>query len=200
MITTNNDEIAEKARLIRHHGEPEWYHYVLLGYNYRMTELQAALGIEQLKRINELNERRREIAKIYNDELENLDTLTLPTQRPYVKHVWHIYNIILNLEKLRVSRDRIVEAIKAEHVGIGVAYPSVLYLEPLFQKKIGYGKGCPWTCKFYGKEVEYKRGLCPNAEWISERTITLNTSPYMDDEYALETAKAVKKVLNYYRI
>jgi len=200
MVLTNDDEIAEKAKLIRHHGEPEWYHYVLLGYNYRMTEMQAALGLAQLNRLEELNRRRMEIAKIYTDELEDVDALTLPTAKPHVKHVWHIYNVLIDLKRVRKTRDEIVKAIKAENVWVGICYPTVLYLEPIFQEKIGHGNGCPWKCPLYGREVEYKKGLCPNAEWVSERVFTLPTQPALSDDQVIDIARAVKKVIKYYQI
>ncbi len=200
MVLTNDDELAEKARLIRHHGEPKWYTYVLLGYNYRMTEIQAALGLAQLKRLDELNRRRREIAKIYTDELEDLDALQLPVERKHVKHAWHIYNALIDLDKVRKNRDEIVKAIKAENVWISVCYPTVLYLEPLFQEKMGHGKGCPWNCPLYGRNIKYEKGLCPNAEWVSERVITLPTQPALKDDDAIDIARAVKKVIKYYHI
>ena len=200
MVLTDNDELAEKAKLIRHHGEPEWYKYILLGYNYRMTELQAAIGLAQLKKLEKLNERRREIAKIYFDELEDLSALQLPIEKPYVNHVWHIYNVLIDLDKVRKNRDEIVKAIKAENVWVSICYPTVLYLEPLFQEKIGHGKGCPWTCPFYGREIKYEKGLCPNAEWVSERVFTLPTQPSLSDDDAIDIARATKKVIRYYQI
>jgi len=200
MVLTDDDELAEKAKLIRHHGEPEWYKYILLGYNYRMTELQAAIGLAQLKKLEKLNERRREIAKIYFDELEDLSALQLPIEKPYVNHVWHIYNVLIDLDKVRKNRDEIVKAIKAENVWVSICYPTVLYLEPLFQEKIGHGKGCPWTCPFYGREIKYEKGLCPNAEWVSERVFTLPTQPSLSDDDAIDIARATKKVIRYYQI
>ena len=200
MVLTDNDKLAEKAKLIRHHGEPEWYKYILLGYNYRMTELQAAIGLAQLKKLEKLNERRREIAKIYFDELEDLSALQLPIEKPYVNHVWHIYNVLIDLDKVRKNRDEIVKAIKAENVWVSICYPTVLYLEPLFQEKIGHGKGCPWTCPFYGREIKYEKGLCPNAEWVSERVFTLPTQPSLSDDDAIDIARATKKVIRYYQI
>ena len=197
-IATNDDDLAERARLIRHHGEPRWYHYVLLGYNYRMTEMQAAFGLAQLRKVDKLNERRREIAKIYHDELSKVDCFILPQEPSHMKHAWHIYNVLLDLNKIRISRDKFVEAVRRENVPISVAYPSVLYLEPIFIEKIGHGRGCPWSCPFYGKNIEYKRGLCPNAEWVSERVFTLTTMPSLTDEEALDIARAVVKVAKYY--
>ncbi|RLE65124.1 MAG: DegT/DnrJ/EryC1/StrS aminotransferase [Thermoprotei archaeon] len=200
MVTTDSEEYWRKAQLIRHHGQTRSYHYEEIGYNYRMTELQAALGYVQLKRINQLNERRREIVKIYNEVLEGEEALILPISKPYVKHVWHIYNILLKLEKLRVNRDRIVQALKMENIPISTAYPSVLYLEPAFQRMEGHGNGCPWSCPFYGKKISYFKGLCPNAEWVSERVFTLLTMPSITDEQAVKIAEAVRKVVRYYKV
>ena len=200
MVTTNDDELAEKARLIRHHGEPRWYHYILLGYNYRMTEIQAAFGLAQLRKIEKMNLRRREIAKIYHEELSKLDCFILPREPSHVKHAWHIYNVLLDLNKVRISRDKFVEAVRGENVPVSIAYPSVLYLEPLFQEMVGHGRGCPWKCPFYGKRVEYRKGLCPNAEWVSERVFTLTTMPTLTDEEAIDIARAVVKVAKYYML
>ena len=200
MVATNSEDYWKKALLIRHHGQISSYRYDEIGYNYRMTELQAVLGLCQLERIEELNKRRLEIVKIYKDILEDEEALILPTSKPYVKHVWHIYNILLQLEKLRVNRDKIVQALKAENIPVSVAYPSVLYLEPAFQKQNAHGKGCPWSCPFYGKKIQYFKGLCPNAEWVSERVFTLFTMPSLTDEQAMKIASAVKKVVKYYRV
>lgn len=198
MVTTNNDELAEKTRLMRSHGEISRYHYITLGYNYRMTEIQAAIGLLQLRKIEELNNRRREIVKIYNDELEGFELVKKPVEKKHVKHVWHIYNILLEIERLRKSRDEIYEAIRRENVYVSVAYPTPLYMEPIFRDLIGHGKGCPWKCQYYNKTIKYEKGICPNAEYVSERVLTLPTQPSLTDEETIETVKAVKKVLRYY--
>jgi len=201
MVTTNSDELAEKVRLVRDHGQTSKYEYTFLGFNYRMTELQAALGIGQLERIEELNRRRAEIAKIYFDELQSLDgeLLKLPRAKPYVKHTWHIYEVLLKLEKLKIDRDSFVKALKAENVLVTVAYPKPLHLTTIFKDKIARKHGCPWRCPFYGKEISYRRGDCPNAEYAAKRVITLPTLTGLTDEDAIDIAKAVKKVATYYK-
>ncbi len=198
MLTTNDDEVAEYARLFINHGQTGRYQYSLLGYNYRMTELQAALGLGELRRVEELNRRRAEIARIYSEELEGVEGLGLPRARPYVKHTWHIYEVLLDLERLRVDRDHFVRALRAENVLVLVAYPQVVYLTPLFQEMVGHGKGCPWTCRFYGREISYRRGLAPRAEYVASRVITLPTFATMSDEDALDIVKAIRKLLKYY--
>lgn len=199
MISTDREELARRARLIVDHGQSERYRYELLGYNYRMTELQAALGLAQLSKLDRLNRRREEIVKIYIDELEGEEALTLPVVKGHVRHAWHLFTVLLDLERLSVSRDRVVKAVRKENVYVTVAYPRPLYLEPLFTSKRGHGRGCPWSCPFHKGSVVYKKGLCPNAEWVSERVISLSTQPSLKDEEAIDIARALRKVVAFYR-
>ncbi len=201
MVTTNNEEFYHRAALFINHGQVQTYLHESLGWNYRMTELQAALGIGQLRRIDELNKRREEIAKIYTEELSNLDgeLLILPRAKKYVKHTWHIYQVLLNIEKLRVNRDYIVNALKAENILVLVAYPRTIYENPLFQQLQGYRKSCPWSCPFYGRNVEYREGIAPRAEYAAKRIITLPTLSGLSDDDVLDIVKGIKKVLLYYR-
>ncbi len=198
MVTTNNREVYERARLAIHHGEVARYLHEVLGWNYRMTEMQAALGIGQLMRIEELNRRRAEIAKIYTEEFEDVDALIVPRPKPYVKHTWHIYQLLLRLEKLKVDRDFFVKALRTENVLALVSYPRAIYENPLFQNLAGYGRGCPWTCPFYGRKIEYRKGLCPNAEYAARRVVTLPTFPWLSDDEVMDIVKAVKKLAVYY--
>ena len=202
MVTTNSDEIYRRARLFVNHGQEDRYYHVLLGWNYRITELQAAVGLAQLAKIDELNAQRERIARIYTEELESLDgdLVQLPKARSHVKHTWHIYQVLLKLEKLRVSRDRIVEALRAENVLALVAYPRVIYENPLFLQLVGYGRGCPWACPFRGAGVSYKKGMSPRAELAARSVVTLPTLAGMSEEDALDTAAAFKKVLFYYKV
>ncbi|MEM3783361.1 MAG: DegT/DnrJ/EryC1/StrS family aminotransferase, partial [Thermofilum sp.] len=142
MVTTDKEELYRYAKMFVDQGQESKYYHTILGWNYRMTELQAALGLGQLRRIGELNAAREKIAQIYMDELSSLngDLLKLPVLKPYVKHTWHIFQVLLNLDKLRVNRDRIIEALKAENVLVQVVYPRVIYENPLFQRLTGYGK------------------------------------------------------------
>ncbi|MCC5999101.1 MAG: DegT/DnrJ/EryC1/StrS family aminotransferase [Thermofilum sp.] len=201
MVTTDKEELYRYAKMFVDQGQESKYYHTILGWNYRMTELQAALGLGQLRRIGELNAAREKIAQIYMDELSNLngDLLKLPVLKPYVKHTWHIFQVLLNLDKLRVNRDRIIEALKAENVLVQVVYPRVIYENPLFQRLTGYGKGCPWLCPFYGKQITYKKGSSPIAEQVARSVITLPTLPGMTEEDAIDTANAIKKVLTYYK-
>ncbi|MCC6039234.1 MAG: DegT/DnrJ/EryC1/StrS family aminotransferase [Thermofilum sp.] len=203
MVTTNREDVYKRAKEFIDQGQEGRYYHVLLGWNYRMTELQAALGLAQLSRIDELNAQRERIARIYTDELSSLDgdLVQLPRARSHVKHTWHIYQVLLKLDRIRVSRDRIVEALRAENVLVTVAYPRVIYENPLFQQLTGYGRGCPWLCPLRGgAQVVYKPGTSPRAELAARSVVTLPTLAGMTDDDAIDTATAFKKVLLYYRV
>ena len=193
MITTNNKEIYEKLKLFRTHGitrdteilhnkdEGPWYYEQLeLGYNYRITDIQCALGISQLNKLDKFLKRRREIVEKYNKYLKDIDGIRIPQQAEFSNSSWHIYVIKIELEKLKVGRKKIFEALKAENIGVNVHYIPVYY-HPYYQK------------------LGYKKGLCPNAEKLYERIITLPLFPKMSGEDVEDVVMALDKVLNYYR-
>jgi dTDP-4-amino-4,6-dideoxygalactose transaminase len=199
-VATDVTAYAERARLIRAHGEVEKYNYELLGYNYRMTEMQGVLAYYQLKQWPEMQKRREAYVKVLLEELAPLegDLLTVPRPRPYMRHSWHLVQILLAVEKLAKPRDYVVKALRAEGVGnVFVAYPVPLYKTPLFQRREGHGLGCPWSCPFYGRKVEYRP--LPNAEWAAERVLSLLVMPNLTEQDAVDTAAAFKKVLTALR-
>lgn len=200
-VATNDEDIARSARLLVSHGETRKYFYEVLGYNYRMTEIQGVLGYYQLLAIEESMAKREKFVKVLTEELAGMDQdlVKLPRVPKEVRHSWHLYQMLLSVEKLRKPRDFIVEALRAEGINsVFVAYPYPLYLTDLFQKQVGHGRGCPWSCYFYGGSVSYRRELCPNAEWASERVVSLLVSPTYTESDAVDVANAIKKVLRYY--
>ena len=121
MVTTNNFEIAEKARSIRNHGreKTKWgYEHERVGYNYRMTDVAAAIGIEQLKKLPRFNQIRKENARYYNENLADIET---PYVFPNVEHVYHQYTIKLD------NRQHIIEKLKQNEIGYGIYYPKPLH-------------------------------------------------------------------------
>lgn len=196
-VATDVAAYAERARLIRAHGEVGKYSYELLGYNYRMTEMQGVLAYHQLKQWGEAQRRREAYVKTLLEELGKLegDLLQIPKPKPYMRHSWHLVQILLAVEKLRRPRDYVVEALRAEGIGnVFVAYPTPLYKTPLFQRREGHGLGCPWTCPYYKGRAEYR--LLPNAEWAAERVVSLLVMPNLTEQDALDTAAVFKKVLD----
>ena len=194
MITTNNKEYYERLKLFRTRGitkerdkllnyDGPWYYEMQeLGYNYRLTDFQCALGISQLKKIDRIIQCRREIVKKYDCEFEDVPEIKIPEINPVDSNpVWHIYMIQLNLEKLKVSRRNIFEALRAENIGVNVHYIPV-HLQPYYQKRFGYHKGD-----------------FPKAENYYSRAITLPIFPMMSDKDIDDVVAAVKKVINYYK-
>jgi UDP-4-amino-4,6-dideoxy-N-acetyl-beta-L-altrosamine transaminase len=195
IITTNNKEYYERLKLFRTHGitkdkdkllnyDGPWYYEMQeLGYNYRLTDFQCALGLSQLKKIDRIIQHRKKIVKKYDCEFEDVPEIKIPQINPVDSNpVWHLYVIQLNLEKLKVGRREIFEALKAENIGVNVHYVPV-HLQPYYQKKFSY-----------------HLGDFPKAENYYSRAITLPVFPKMSDKDIDDVVAAVKKVIDYYKI
>lgn len=193
MVTTNNEEFYKKLSLFRTHGitkekdllisqdEGPWYYEQIdLGYNYRITDIQCGLGISQLNKINDFIKRRKELVKIYNKELSKIDGIIIQKEEKFSDTSRHLYIIKLELEKFKVDRKEIFEALLAENIGVNVHYLPV-YLHP------------------YYKNLGYNKGLCPRAEELYKAMITLPLHVSMTKEDIIDVINALKKVLNYYR-
>ncbi len=194
MITTNNKKYYERLKLFRTHGiikdkdkllkyDGSWYYEMQeLGYNYRLTDFQCALGLSQLEKIDRIIQRRREIVKKYNCEFKDIPEIKIPNNNPADSNpARHIYVIQLDLEKIKVSRKEIFEALRAENIGVNVHYIPV-HLQPYYQKKFGY----------------HLRDF-PKAENYYSRAIILPIFPKMSDRDVDDVIKAVKKVIGYYK-
>ncbi|MBB3908603.1 UDP-4-amino-4,6-dideoxy-N-acetyl-beta-L-altrosamine transaminase [Anoxybacteroides rupiense] len=186
VIVTNSEEYYEKLKRFRSHGiinqnlskdEGPWYYEMVdLGYNYRMTDLQAALGISQLNKLNNFIERRREIAHLYNEALKTIDAVILPYQLEGVRSGWHLYMLQLKLDKLKRSRKAIFDRLRAENIGVHVHYIPV-YWHPYYQK------------------LGYTRRMCSKAEQFYEQALTLPIFPKMTNEDINDVIKAVRRNL-----
>src|SRR4030066_528176 len=169
-VLTNQKDLYQRLLLFRNHGitkekekmnkfdDPWYYEMHELGFNYRITDFQCALGISQLKKLEKYIERRRELVSIYNKELSKIDKIILPVEKPYVKSSWHIYYIRL---KDASKRRLVFEELKKSNIGVQVHYIPV-YLQPYYQKNFGY-----------------KAGDYPKAEDYYQSTITLPLYPKM---------------------
>ena len=140
IITTNNKEIAENAQLYKAHGSDIKYKHVVLGYNFRMTDIAAAIGIEQLKKLDKFNEKRIENAKYLTEGLKNNPKIKTPITRKNSKHVFHQYTIRVEKEK----RDAWAEYLTENNIGTGIHYPIPLYKQPLYEN-LGYDQNEPIT-------------------------------------------------------
>lgn len=192
IITTNSETFYNKMidfrthgitrdqkKLIENHG-PWYYEQQMLGYHYRLTDVQSALGSSQMNKINKFIARRREIAKQYNKAFKDFKEIITPFEEKYSNSGCHIYIIQIQPQLLNVTRKEIFEALQSENIGVNVHYLPV-YLHP------------------YYRGLGYKKGLCPISEKVYENIITLPIFPSMSNEDANDVVTAVKKVINYYR-
>lgn len=135
MITTNNDQLNQSCRIIRNHGSSRRYFHETLGYNFRMTDIAAAIGIEQLKRLESANEQRRRNAEFYLDALHGLPGVVLPRTFAERQHAWHQFTLRITAQ-CPVSRDGLVEELTNLGIGTGVYYPLPVH-EQEWLKKLG---------------------------------------------------------------
>jgi len=172
MLITNDNEIAEKVRLIRNHGE---VYSDTLGYNYRMTELTAAVGVEQFKRLEWLNKQRIELANYLTEELNKIEGLTPPVVYPFSKHVFYTYATKFNEDIIGMSRDEFQDRMIAEGIYFGRGYVKPLYRLPVFGGK---------------------KGLCPVAERMWRKLMVTDiVRPPATIADMKDIVKAVKKIL-----
>jgi dTDP-4-amino-4,6-dideoxygalactose transaminase len=192
MVVTDQDEFANRIKSLALHGltEDAWQRYsdegfkhyqvVCAGFKYNMTDIQASIGIHQLEKIETKAQRRKEIWEIYNQSFGELPLiLPFPTP-PDQRHAYHLYTPLLDLERVRCTRDEFLQALHKENIGAGIHYVS-LHLHPFYQKNYGY-----------------RRGEFPNAEFISDRTFSLPFSAKLTDQDVEDVIEAVKKILEYY--
>ncbi|MCG8402111.1 MAG: DegT/DnrJ/EryC1/StrS aminotransferase family protein [Firmicutes bacterium] len=187
MLVFRENGMVRDARKLVGPGEPWRVEMQDRGFNYRMTEMQAALGIAQMKRVDAFVARRAAIAQLYNRTLAGHPAVALPEQNPRGRSTWHYYILALRMENLKASRAEIYDALRAENIQVWVHYLPV-FLHPYYMW-IGH----PDVCTIEGS-------LCPNAEDLYNRFITLPLYPAMSDGDARDVMDAVTRVLEYYAI
>ena len=192
-VLTNSEEYYQKLLLARSHGitrvpelmeyEPDgpWYYeQVDLGYNYRMTDIQAGLIISQLNKLPMFSARRKELVTRYNAAFEKNDAIVVQEEIPQSDTTRHLYILRLNLDKLTINRREFFDALAAENVCCNVHYIPVYYF-PYYQR------------------LGYQKGLCPKAEKLYDEMITLPLYYGMSDKDCDDVIKAVEKIAEYYR-
>jgi dTDP-4-amino-4,6-dideoxygalactose transaminase len=190
MVTTNDDELAEQCRLLRHHGEPEWYVYDRLGYNYRMTEIQAAIGRVQLRKIESFINIRNKNAKYLSEAISNLKGINPPFVPEYCEPAFNYWIGRLDPDVLGITKTQFLDRVPRSKV----LYPKPLYKTKLFQKKIAYSRGCPWSCPFYDKEINYNNIYLPIVEKITQEIFALDIHPKISKESLDENIEIMKKI------
>lgn len=210
MVITNDDEFARRARLFHHHGEDRQdgsyyqgerlYYHESLGYNYRMTEVQAAVGLVQLGRLDEYVRARRENGHQLTRLLNQVPGIIPPYEPAESEHAFYKYIIALDRAYLRIPAKEFAEALVAEGIPSSRRYPTALHQQPLFVQKNGFGRtSAPFTAPWYSGEVSYGSGL-PVAEKLPEDIVRLPMHPGLEEEDLQDIVAAVSKVAQAYLI
>ncbi len=193
MVTTNNEGYADRIKVYGLHGlsKDAWKRYsdegykhysvICAGFKYNMMDLQASIGIHQLKRIEKYAERRSDIWIRYNNAFRDLPCFIPSEVENNTRHAFHLYTLLVDIDRLTTNRDGILNALYNENIGTGVHY-TALHLHP-----------------FYAKTFGYKRGDFPNAEFVSDRTISLPLSAKLTDNDVEDVVVAVRKILGRYK-
>ena len=193
-VLTNDYELYKKIVLASHHGithdvkdmhdknpEGPWYYEeISLGYNYRMTDFQAALLLSQLKKLERFSRRRKDIVSRYDEAFADIPEIFVQKEIPDSDTTRHLYIIQLVLDKLNCSRREFFDAMAAENVQCQVHYVPVYWFP-------------------YYEEMGYEKGMCPEAEKMYRSVMSIPLYPAMTDQEVEDVIKAVKKLINYYR-
>jgi dTDP-4-amino-4,6-dideoxygalactose transaminase len=190
MVVFENERFAPALNMLSFHGidKNAWMRYTkqgnsnadayMAGFKYNMLDIQAAMGLHQLDRVDEFNAKRENIAKRYKEALGDIEEIAIPELPAYEhKHAWHIFTPLIKIEKLKISRDEFMNRLKELNIGSGYHYKAV-HLHPYYQ------------------ELGFKRGQFPNAEYVSDRICSLPLFPTMSGKDIEDVVSAVKKVIS----
>jgi len=189
MITTNDKDIADKLKIFALHGmtKDAWkrfsdsgykhYEVVYPGFKYNMMDMQAAIGIHQLKRIEEYSERRKQIWETYMHAFSDLPVFLPSPIEKNTRHALHLFTLLLDIDNLKITRDEFMNLLHKENIGSGVHY-TALHLHPYYRERFGY-----------------QRGDFPNTEFVADRTISIPLSAKLTNEDVDDVITAVRKIL-----
>jgi len=189
MVITDNEAYADKIKILGLHGmtKDAWkrfgdegykhYQVVHAGYKYNMMDIQAAIGIHQLPRIEIYRKRRQQIWDTYNEAFQDLPVIIPEKNQKNTKHAYHLYTLLIDIDQINITRDQFLNEMTKRRIGVGVHYIA-LHLHPYYQKSYGY-----------------KRGDFPNSEWVSDRTVSLPLSAKLNDNDVQDVIDAVKDII-----
>jgi dTDP-4-amino-4,6-dideoxygalactose transaminase len=196
MLTTDDDVAADRIRTLRLHGisKDAWkryssegfspYELIEPGFKYNMLDLTAALGIHQLRRVEENWQIRARYVALYNEAFADLSGLSVPALEPLGpgdRHAWHLYPVLIDLDRLTLDRNGFIDALQARNIGTGIHY-TALHLQRYYRERFGT-----------------RRGDYPEAEWVSDRTVSLPLSPAMTEDDVEDVIAAVTDALAEHR-
>jgi len=186
-VLTDDPGLADRLRQVRHHGirvadptRPWRYEIDPPGYNYRLTDFQSALGLSQLEKLDAFWTARDRLARRYRERLASSPFVGLPALPAGVRHGWHLFVVLLRLDRLTADQDTILRSLRAENIGARLHY-ALVYRHPHFRRRYGY-----------------EAGLCPAAESAEARLVTLPLFPAMTDADQDDVLRALDKVCTHY--
>ena len=196
MATSNNAEVMERIKILSAYGISDarriwkrysavgswWYDVVDLGYKYNMTDIQAALGIHQLRKLESFIQRREQFAQMYNAAFAPMPEVETPTVMPDAKHAWHLYPILIRTELLTIDRNTFIEELRSANIGTSVLYIP-LHLHSYYRDRFGY----------HPEEF-------PNALQVYQRIINLPISPKMSEQDVMDVTAAVQRLVLKYHV
>lgn len=189
MVITDNEDYAGKIKVLALHGlsKHAWkrfsdegykhYQVVYAGFKYNMMDIQAAIGIHQFPRVDRYWKRRQKIWNKYNEAFKNLSVFTPAIIEQNTRHAYHLYTLLLDIDQLSITRDQFLKELTKRNIGVGVHYLA-LHMHPFYQETYGY-----------------KISDFPNAQWISERTVSIPLSAKLTDEEVQDVIEEVKEVI-----
>jgi len=189
LVATNNEKLAEKIKILSLHGisKDAWNRYsdkgsphwqiLMPGFKYNMTDIQASLGIHQIKKLDDFINIREKYTKMYDSAFEDIPEITRPGEINNIRHARHLYIIILNLEMLKIDRDEFIALMKERRIGTGVHFISI-HLHPYYKETLGF------------EEYDF-----PNAKYISDRIVSLPLYPKMTENDINRVIKSVKDII-----
>ena len=189
MAVTDNKMFAKKMKLLSLHGissdawkrrgSQKYRHWeaVLAGYKYNMFDVQAAIGLAQINKIEVFNKIRRRYAKIYNKAFKSFPEIVAPVEKKGIKHCYHLYVITIDTKNITVNRDEVMNILQYDNIGIGIHYRA-LHLHPFYRKTYGF-----------------KKGSLPVAEYVSERVISLPLYPSLTEVDIYDVISALKEAI-----
>ena len=192
-MLTGSADFLERARVLSLHGMDRdgwkryakggnwFYEIVAPGFKYNMTDIQAAMGLAQLRRLDAMQRRRREVVALYHDAFRGEDALELPVERSHVEHAWHLYVVRLRLDRLRIDRDQVIRELTARNIGTSVHFIPV-HLHPWYRERYGFVPG-----------------QFPMAYASYLRTVSLPLHPGLTDGDVGDVTEAVLDVLEQFR-
>jgi perosamine synthetase len=178
-ITTNDDSVAEQIRMERNQGQASRYNQKSFGYNFRMLEICAAVGLGQIGILDDLNQKRRRNAEVLTDGLEDLECINFQRVDQPENHAWYMFALTLDEKAAGISRDKLVQKLRAEGVEADVSWPTPIHLQPYYRERFGF------------KEGDY-----PIAEIICKTVFQLPIQPFLTQEEIQRTISTLHELLS----